>query len=139
MAWNEKCRDAKLWRRVLRWTATMILGFLAGTLTMADYYGYGVMTVLVFYFFRGERWWQRLGQLLGLYWINVTLMGGLVYEFTAMGRLWVIHQQGLALLALIPIWLYRGRKGHDSKFFRYFCYGFYPAHMLLLALLRQLL
>jgi len=139
MAWNEKCRSAKLWRRILRWAATMILGFLVGTLTMVDYYGYGVMMVLVFYFFRGERWWQRLGQFLGLYWINVTLMGGLVYEFTALGRLWVIHQQALALLALVPIWLYRGRKGHDSKFFRYFCYGFYPAHMLLLALLRHLI
>ena len=43
-------------------------------------------------------------------------------------------QQGLALLALIPIWLYRGRQGHHSKPFQYACYAFYPAHMLVLAI-----
>ena len=41
-------------------------------------------------------------------------------------------QQGLALLALIPIWLYRGRQGYHSKPFQYICYAFYPVHMLLL-------
>ena len=136
MVWNERARQAPLWRRILRFAATLIAGFLIGTLTMVDYYGFGIMMVLVFYFFRGRKWYQLLGQFLGLYWINAELMGGLVYEFTALGRLWVIHQQSLALLALIPIWLYRGRKGHSSRVFQIFCYGFYPAHMLLLALLR---
>lgn len=136
MAWNEKARHAPLWRRLLRFAATLIVGLLLGTVTMVDYYGFGIAMVLVFYFFRGSRWYHLLGQFLMLYWINVELMGGLVYEFTALGRLWVVHQQALALLALIPIWLYRGRKGHSSKAFQYFCYGFYPAHMLLLALLR---
>ena len=137
--WNEKLRDAKLWRRILRWTVSLLLGFLVGTLTFVDYYGYGVLMVLVFWFFRGRSWWQILGQIIGLYWINVEMMGGLVYEFEALGRLWVIHQQGLALLALIPIWIYRGRKGFDAPWFRRFCYLFYPAHMLLLALLRNLI
>ena len=139
MAWNERLREAPLWRRALRFAATVIVGLLAGTLTMVDYYGFGVAMALFFYFFRGKKWYHRAGQFLGLYWINVLMMGGLVYEFTALGRLWVIHQQGFALFALIPIWLYRGRKGYDSKTFRLFCYGFYPAHMLALALLRQLL
>ena len=43
-------------------------------------------------------------------------------------------QQGLALLALVPIWLYRGRQGCHSKPFQYACYAFYPVHMLLLVL-----
>ena len=136
MAWNERLRDAKPWRRWLCWIGTLVLGLLAGTLTMVDYYGFGVMMVLVFYFFRGRAWWQLLGQFAGLYWINAEMMGGLVYEFTALGRIWVIHQQSLALLSLIPIWLYRGRKGHNSKGFQYFCYAFYPVHMLVLALIR---
>ncbi len=136
MAWNERAKNAKLWRRLLRFAATLAAGLLLGTLTMVDYYGFGVAMVLVFYFFRGRSWYHLLGQFLGLYWINAVLMGGLVYEFTVLGRLWVIHQQSLALLALIPIWLYRGRKGHSSRGFQYFCYGFYPVHMLLLALLR---
>ena len=44
----------------------------------------------------------------------------------------------LPLLALIPIWLYRGRKGYSARWFQYLCYGFYPAHMLLLVLIRML-
>ena len=47
--------------------------------------------------------------------------------------------QGLALLALVPIWLYRGRQGHHSKAFQYACYAFYPVHMLILALILRAL
>lgn len=139
ICWNEKLRDAQRWRRVLRWVVSLLVGFLIGTLTFVDYYGYGIMMVLVFYYFRGSELWQVAGRFLGLYWINWELMGGLVYEFEALGRVWVLHQQGLALLALIPIWLYTGRKGYDRPWFRRACYLFYPAHMLLLALLRNLI
>ena len=139
ISWNEKIREAKLWRRCLRFAISLLAGFLMGTVTFVDYYGYGVMMVLVFYFFRGRTWWQLLGQFACLYWINWELMGGLVYEFEAFGRVWVLHQQGLALLALVPIWLYRGRKGFDRPWFRRLCYLFYPAHMLALALLRSLI
>ena len=133
--WNERLKDAPPLRRWIRWAASLAIGFLVGTLTMVDYYGYGAMMVLVFYFFRGQAWWQRLGQFAGLFWINWQLMGGLVYEWGA----FTIPQQGFAVLALIPIFLYRGRKGLDSKAFRNFCYLFYPAHMLLLALLGNLI
>lgn len=139
ISWNEKLRDVQRWRRVLRWVVSLLAGFLIGTVTFVDYYGYGIMMVLVFYYFRGSELWQVAGRFLGLYWINWELMGGLVYEFEALGRVWVLHQQGLALLALVPICLYRGRKGFDAPWFRRLCYLFYPAHMLLLALLRNLL
>ena len=43
-------------------------------------------------------------------------------------------QQSLALLALIPIWIYRGRQGYHSRPFQYACYAFYPVHMLGLVL-----
>ena len=43
-------------------------------------------------------------------------------------------QQGLALLALIPIWLYRGRQGYHSRPFQYACYAFYPVHMLVIVM-----
>lgn len=136
MAWIEKKKDAPLWQRVARFTAAFVIGLLVGTLTMVDYYGYGIAMVLTFYLCRGNTWKVRLCQAAMLWWINVEMMGGLVYEFELLGRLWVIHQQGFAVLALLPIWLYRGRKGHSSKTFQYFCYVFYPVHMLILALLR---
>lgn len=137
ICWNGEIRKGKLWRRLLRGTASLVLGYLIGMVTMVDYYGYGVLMVLVFYFFHGNQWWQLLGQFAGMYWINVEMMGGLVYEFTLLGRHLVIPQQGLALLALVFIWCYRGRKGNHTAAFRIFCYLFYPAHMLLLVLLRR--
>lgn len=133
--WNEKLRDAKPWRRILRWVASLLAGFLIGTLAFVDYYGYGVMMVLVFWFFRGSDLRSRLFQFLGMYWINAVMMGGLVYPVGGLE----IPQQAFALLALIPIWLYQGRKGFDAPWFRRFCYLFYPVHMLVLVLLRNLL
>ena len=110
------------------------VGALLGTLGMTDYYGAGVLTVFAFYLFRGRKWWCLLGQVLTLYWINVVLLGGLMYPIRLFGMEFELCQQGLALLALVPIWLYRGRQGCHSKPFQYACYAFYPVHMLLLVL-----
>ena len=111
-----------------------ILGMALGTLCMVDYYGAGVLTVFIFYFFHGRKWWCLLGQLAALYWVNVELLGGLMYPIQLFGMDFELCQQGLALLALVPIWLYRGRQGYHSKPFQYACYAFYPVHMLLLVL-----
>lgn len=115
-------------------TIVVILGGLLGTLSMVDYYGIGVLTVFIFYFFRGRKWWCLLGQMLALYWANVELLGGLMYPIRLFGMEFELCQQGLALLALLPIWLYRGRQGYHSKPFQYFCYAFYPMHMLVIVL-----
>lgn len=115
-------------------TIVVILGGLLGTLSMVDYYGIGVLTVFIFYFFRGRKWWCLLGQMLALYWVNVELLGGLMYPIRLFGMEFELCQQGLALLALFPIWLYRGRQGYHSKPFQYFCYAFYPIHMLVIVL-----
>lgn len=130
--WNEKHKDAAPLRRGLYFAASVILGLILGTLTMVDYYGWGVAMVLAFYLFRGRNWPYLLA---ALYWINGVLMEGLVYEFEVLGRMITVNQQAFAVLALIPIWCYRGRQGMSSKAFRTFCYLFYPAHMLILGLL----
>lgn len=135
----EKARSSRRrWLFVPAVLACALLGSLVGLVTFVDYYHAGILTVLVFYCFRGRRWYHFAGQLLGLWYINTEVLGGLVYEFTFLGADFSILRQSLALLALIPIWLYRGRRGHSSKAFRYFCYGFYPAHLLILGLIRQL-
>ena len=120
--------------RMLVFVLVALAGMALGTLGMVDYYGAGVLTVLIFYIFRGRKWWCLLGQLLALYWVNVELLGGLMYPVRLLGMEFELCQQGLALLALIPIWLYRGRQGHHSKPFQYACYAFYPVHMLVLAI-----
>ena len=111
-------------------------GYLLGTVTMVDYYGPGVVTVLVFYLFRDVPFgW--LGELAGLAVLHGFLLDGMEIPVTLLGHTFALPEQGLAVLALIPIRLYNGRQGPHGKAVQYACYAFYPAHMLLLALLRM--
>lgn len=112
------------------------LGAVIGHLTMVDYYGVGVLMVLVFYFFRGQDWKNRFIQMLCMYFLNVELLGGYYYEVQLFGHEIEFVQQGFAMVSLIPIWLYRGRQGYHSKLFQRFCYAFYPVHMIVLLFLR---
>ena len=113
--------------------AAVFLGYILGTVTMVDYYGCGVVTVLLFYFCRGWKWgW--LPELLGLLYLNGVVLAG--EELTAFGV--TFPEQGLAVLALVPILCYRGRQGSHSRAIQYACYAFYPVHMLVLALVQRL-
>ena len=66
------------------------------------------------------------------------MLGGYGYEFQILGRTFFLARQGFALLALLPIWLYRGRQGYHTRAFQYACYLFYPVHLLILGLLKFL-
>ncbi len=135
---NEKARKTgKVWLRVLVGVGTVLASTVLGLVTMVDYNHYGVYTVLVFYFFRGSRWWQRLGQLLCLGYINTALIAGIGTSFHLFGMELFVPQQAFAVLALIPIWLYHGKQGPHPKWFQYTCYAFYPVHILVLVLLRS--
>lgn len=134
MRWMENARGAGKGRFALRVAASVAVGFLLGFVTFVDYFGYGVLMVLVFYLFHGVRFgW--LGELLCLWYINVEMMGGLVYPITLFGRLVELPQQGLAVL---PIWLYNGEQGPHNKAVQYGCYAFYPLHMAALAVWMRL-
>ena len=108
-------------------------------LTMVDYFGFGIWMVLVFYLFRGRSWWCFLGQFIGLYWINVTLIGGLSVPVRFFGHEVFLAQQAMACLALLPIWLYKGKQGPYNKRIQTGFYAFYPVHMLILFFLAALL
>jgi len=132
---NEKAKEkGRIWLRILALAVSLGLGFILGLVTFCDYNYAGVFTVLVFYFFHGRKWYHFAGQLIFLYYINVEMLGGFSYEINIGGETYFFVRQALALLALIPIWLYRGRQGHHSKPFQYFCYSFYPLHMLVIGL-----
>ena len=136
--WNEKVRVKKLWLRILIGILTVLIAYITGILAMLDFYQAGILTVLVFYFFRGRKWWNFAAQLVCLWYINVEMLSGYAYEIQFFGQTHFFVRQGFALLALIPIWLYRGRQGYHSKAFQYFCYAFYPLHLLILGLLKFL-
>ncbi len=132
---NEKAQaKRKWWLNLLTAAGTLLLGWILGLISFVDYNYAGVMMTMAFYFFHGTKWWQLTGQLLAMKYINF-YMGGMVYEFMLFGKEVSFPQQGFAIFALIPIWLYNGQRGMQSKFMKWFNYAFYPAHMLILWLL----
>ncbi len=136
----EKARKkGKWWLTLLVAASVMFVGFWLGALTMVDYHGEGVLMVIGFYIFRGRRWYEMLGQALMLYYVNFEMIKGLNVPIELFGRSIEIHQQGLAILALIPIWLYNGRQGPRNKVIKYAFYLFYPIHMLILGLIIKLI
>ena len=137
--WNERVTEQQEWKRLLVALATLVLGALVGLITMVDYHHAGVLTVLVFYFFRGRKWWCYVGQALCLWYINAEMLGGIGYELPLFGGTVFLARQSLAVLSLPFIWLYRGNRGHHSRAFQYCCYAFYPAHLLVLGLLGRIL
>ena len=136
MRWIEKGKDAPAPRYVLRVVAVTVISYLAGFVTFVDYFGYGILMVLLFYLFH-EKPYGWAVELLAMVYINWELVGGLVFPTVILGQEINIPKQGFAVLALIPIWLYNGKRGADSKTIRYACYAFYPVHMLVLWLLLQ--
>ena len=128
----------KLWLRIITCIGTLCLAFVLGLVAFVDYHYAGVLTVLVFYFFRGRKWWHFVGQLVCLYYLNVEVLSGFYYEIEVFGQTVNVVRQAFALLALLPIWLYRGKQGPYNKVIKYVYYGFYPMHLLVLALVRML-
>ena len=132
----EKIRKlGKWWLTIPACLLAAIFGSLFGGIASLEFFNIGVVTVLVFYFFRERKWWCFAGQLACLYYLNFEEMAGFCYNVQLFGHKWEFPQQGFALLALIPIWLYRGKQGYHAKWFRWFCYAFYPVHLLILYLL----
>lgn len=137
--WNEKAKQTKkIWLQILVGCGTVVLGSIIGMLTMVDFYHAGILTVLVFYFFRQKKWWSYIGQLFCLWYINVEMLGGFTYELHFAGETYFLVRQGFALLALIPIWMYRGKQGYHSKWLQYTYYLFYPLHLLILGMIKIL-
>lgn len=137
---NEKARaKGKLFLQIITGVLTVALGYILGLLTMVDYYHAGILMVLTFYFFRQKKWWSLLGQILCLWYINAEMLGGFAYEFIVFGHTVHFLRQSLALFALIPIWMYHGKQGYHSKWFQYFCYAFYPVHLLVLGIIKMFL
>ena len=107
---------------------------LVGGVTFVDYGGWGVATALGFYLFRNFPG-ARLCQLALLTYINGFAYMGMTIPVTVLGHVFDFPTQAFAILALVPIWLYNGRKGGGGKALQWGCYVFYPAHLLVLWLL----
>lgn len=136
---NEKVKDKKLYIRFLTAAGTVAIGFFAGLLSFCDYHYAGIFMVLVFYFFRERKFYCFLAQAVLLWFINFEVIGGFSYIIEIAGNEIFLPRQGFAILSLIPIWLYRGKQGLYNKKIKALYYWFYPAHLLVLWFLMEII
>jgi hypothetical protein len=91
--------------------AVITVGFCIIAVLLATDYNYsGILLIISFYLFRGNKILLTLSLLI--------VTGYLMGPFSA-----------IATLSMIFIWFYNGKKGRDAK---YLFYIFYPAHLLIL-------
>lgn len=131
----DSARTAKTKPAAAKAGFVLLAVYLLSVLGFVDYGWKGVATVIAFYFFH-EGHFAKLGQLISLLLLNVILFEGQMIPL--FGGACELPSQAFALLALLPIWLYDGRKGFGGKKFQHAAYLFYPLHMLILHLLRTL-
>lgn len=112
-------------KKPLWFFAAMVLSIV----TLPDYGSHGVLTVILFHVFRGHHLWTLLG-LIAINWFGFE---GQVIPLSGIE----IPVQAFAIFAWIPIRLYNGEKGPGGKALQYTAYAFYPAHMLILALIAR--
>lgn len=111
-------RAEKPWRKLL-----MVIPFaIVAELARSDYGGWGMATIAVFALF------DRLPmQILGLLLVNL-LMDSVAVPFLGV----LIPIQLFAVLAMIPISIYSGKKLTRSRVVQWGFYLFYPVHLLIL-------
>ena len=107
---------------------------LAAAVTLTDYGALGVATVVMFYLCRDFRFSWAV-QLVFMVLFNLILFTGEYIPLTIGSHTFELQTQGFAVFALIPIWLYNGKKGISNKALQYGFYAFYPVHLLVLYLL----
>lgn len=144
---------AELWKKGKAWR---VVAFVPAVLLCILYhFGYlhtdygmkGILLALVFYFFDGKKILTAIGSFAALFAPTIISYGfqllnmlrGRAYAFNLPDD-WTM-KEAFALLALIPIFLYCGRKGYSpknkvgAKALQIGFYLFYPVHMLVLWLL----
>lgn len=97
--------------------AIIIISCTLAEVLATDYGSLGIVTILLFYYRRINLDLQEQKE-----WFCLPLLPLALTAYKHMVQL-------ACLLALIPISLYKGEKGRSLK---YFFYGFYPAHLLIL-------
>lgn len=114
------------------WKFVMIAPFyIAAELLKTDYAGLGIAIIAVFALTRGVRH-EKLLRVIGL---GLLLVPGM--RTLQIGSLW-FRMESFAMLALIPIFCYDGRKLTQSKAVQWAFYLFYPAHLAVLWMLEVL-
>ena len=114
---------------LIKLTITAI-GFLLGQLFKTDYGGYGVLLIILLSQTRGQ-WWLQTVLVAAVAW----MMNSVKIPVFGMK----IPIEMFALLAMVPIGLYSGRKSSNNKAVQWAFYLFYPVHLTVLVVIRYLI
>ena len=131
----DNARKIKTAKNIALSVLWLVLICLASVIGFVDYGFSGMITVVMFYLLRDFPF-AWLAQLVAMVLINIVFFEGQVFPVEFFGKMVEIPSQGFAVLSLIPIWLYGGKKGRSSKVMQYGFYAFYPVHMLILYLIK---
>lgn len=99
-------------------SSIIIIGCAVAILLHTDYTFMGILLIVSFYLFRENK-------------VLLALFLFLITNFTG------FYLEGLATLSILFILAYNGKKGPEGN--KYFFYVFYPAHILLLYLIKMLI
>lgn len=104
---------------------------LGGLVLLSDYGTIGILVVMAFYLIRDFKfaWLLQLAALLAIFF---GLSKGECVLLPLFGTTLEMPIECFGIGALLPIWLYNGKKGSSAKWSQYAFYSFYPGHMLLL-------
>ena len=133
----DRIKNAETFRNRIRPVLMLLFLLLLSVILFPDYGIRGVLTVVAFYLFRNASFYW-LWQIAAMVLLNIVGFEGLQIPVTLFDISFEIPQQGFAVLSLLLIWCYSGKKGYRVKAAQYGFYAFYPLHMLLLYLIRLL-
>ena len=115
----------------------VLLFLLIGTVGFVDYGAMGILVIIAFYIFRDVKFGWVL-QLASLVMLFIVTFKGQGFDLSIAGHGFFFPSQGFGVLAMIPIGLYNGKKGANSKLLKHAFYWFYPAHMAAIYLIYRL-
>lgn len=130
----DKIKNNRNLKVIIKGMLKILLFLLAGLIGFVDYGVTGILTIIIFYIFRNFKF-AWLGQLISFILLYIVFFKGQSIIINIFGMEYFLPLQALCILALIPIWMYNGKRGIKNKALKYGFYLFYPVHMLLLYLI----
>ena len=122
--------------KVVMGALVMLLSFTTSYIYSFDYSCYGLALIILFAISRDFKY-SKLIQLIGMVGIFIVWYIGIGWTLNIGNFCIYLPRQSLCILSLPLIWLYNGERGYASNHFKYMKYSFYPLHLIILYILRE--
>ena len=128
----KKCRKFSK-QYILGIVVAIFIGMLS-IFTEASIYGLGM--TLIFYFFRDKR---RSMAVVYIICSLIPLIEASMLDTNFLEAIFLWRYQWMMVFGIIPILLYNGKLGLHNKFTKWMFYVFYPIHLIIIVIIRDLL